>query len=50
MTRNTDSGSYLYDVIVKQQPEVVTLDDSDVMSAIRAAVDTTQTKSYITIF
>lgn len=31
---------YLYDVIVEKQPEVVTLDDSDVVSAIGPAAKT----------
>lgn len=30
--------NYLYDVIIEKQPEVVTLDDSDVVSAIGPAV------------
>lgn len=30
--------NYLYDVIIEKQPEVVTLDDSDVVSTIGPAV------------
>lgn len=30
--------NYLYDVIVEEQPEVVTLDDSDVVSTIGPAI------------